>query len=199
MNRLAALSLTAVLAIAATVGVIRADLWPGQAARVAGLSKDSFRSERLAVPDVTLIDQEARAHRLKGALTEGRVLVINFNYTTCETLCPLGNVVMADLDALIPPGRDVLLMSITIDPANDTPDRMRAAAEEFGASARWSWLTGAPAEIKRLLEAFDADYANIVLHDPMFLVGRLEDGRFYRSLSMPEAEELKKIVDAMEI
>ena len=75
---------------------------------------------------------------------------------------------------------------------------MRAAAEEFGASARWHWLTGNPGEVKRLLAAFDADYANIVLHDPMFLVGRVEDGRFYRSLSMPEAGDLKKIIDAMD-
>ncbi len=164
---------------------------------VPGLPAESFRSERLALPDVELIDQEARTHRFKGALTEGQVLVINFNYTTCDTLCPLGNVVMADLDALLPAGQGVVLMSITIDPANDTPDRMRAAAEEFGASDRWHWLTGPPAEIGRLLSAFDADYANIVLHDPMFLVGRVEDGRFYRSLSMPEAADLKKIVDAM--
>ena len=131
-------------------------------------------------------------------MTQGHVVVINFNYTTCDTICPLGNVVMADLDAMLGPERAVRLLSITIDPARDTPDRMRAAAEEFGASARWRWLTGNPGEVKRLLAAFDADYTNIVLHDPMFLVGRVEDGRFYRSLSMPEAGDLKKIIDAMD-
>lgn len=167
-------------------------------AGISGISSEAFQTERLALPDVALIDEEARPQRLKGDLTRGQLLVINFNYTTCETICPLGNVVMADLDAMLDPARNVRLLSITIDPANDTPDKMRAAAEEFGASPRWRWLTGEPAEVKRLLEAFDADYANIVLHDPMFLVGRIEDGRFYRSLSMPDAGDLKKILDAMD-
>ena len=106
---------------------------------------------------------------------------------------------MADLDMAMAPDRKIRLMSITIDPATDTPELMRKAAETFGASPRWSWLTGTPAEINRLLEAFDADYANIALHDPMFLVGRVEDGRFYRSLSMPDPTDLVRIIDAMDV
>lgn len=157
----------------------------------------SFSLERLAVPDVTLIDQNANLQRLKGPLTQGQIVVLNFSYTTCDSICPLGNVVMADLQDLLPEDAPVRLLSITIDPTTDTPELMRDAADSFGAGPRWSWLTGSPDEITRLLAAFDADYANIVLHDPMFLVGRISEGRFYRSLSMPMPEELKRIVDAM--
>lgn len=166
---------------------------------VAPIAAGGFQMERLALPDVTLIDQEARATPFKGPLTEDQILVITFGYTTCDTICPLGNVVMADLDMALAPDRKIRLMSITIDPATDTPELMRKAAETFGASPRWSWLTGTPAEINRLLEAFDADYANIALHDPMFLVGRVEDGRFYRSLSMPDPTDLVRIIDAMDV
>ncbi len=190
--------LALILAGALALGLTVYTLAENRAPKIAGLSTGTFQTERLALPDVELIDAAAQPQRFKGALTQGHVVVINFNYTTCDTICPLGNVVMADLDAMLGPDRAVRLLSITIDPARDTPDRMRAAAEEFGASARWHWLTGNPGEVKRLLAAFDADYANIVLHDPMFLVGRVEDGRFYRSLSMPEAGDLKTIIDAMD-
>ncbi|MGX0975084.1 protein SCO1/2 [Roseovarius sp. MBR-51] len=166
---------------------------------VAQIAVGGFQMERLSLPDVTLIDQDARATPFKGPLTEGQILVITFGYTTCDTICPLGNVVMADLDMALAPDRRIRLMSITIDPATDTPELMRKAAETFGASTRWSWLTGTPVEIDRLLEAFDADYANIALHDPMFLVGRVEDGRFYRSLSMPDPADLVRIIDAMDV
>lgn len=166
---------------------------PGEPAAASG----DFAAERLAVPDVTLIDENADPQRLKGPLTEGQIVVLNFSYTTCDTICPLGNVVMASLQDLLPEDAPVRLLSVTIDPTTDTPELMREAAESFGAGPRWSWLTGPPEEITRLLAAFDADYTNIVLHDPMFLVGRISEGRFYRSLSMPTPQELKRIVDAM--
>lgn len=164
--------------------------------KLAAASGD-FAAERLAVPDVTLIDANADPQRLKGPLTEGQIVVLNFSYTTCDTICPLGNVVMASLQDILPADAPVRLLSVTIDPRTDTPELMREAAESFDAGPRWSWLTGAPDEITRLLAAFDADYTNIVLHDPMFLVGRISEGRFYRSLSMPTPQELKRIVDAM--
>lgn len=158
----------------------------------------NFSSERLDVPNVTLIDQDARRLLFHGSLTEGQTLVINFSYTTCDSICPLGNTVLADLDAQLPPDANVRLMSITIDPGRDTPSRMRAAAERFGTSPRWSWLTGQPSEIGRLLQAFDADVANIELHDPVFLVGSLDSGRFYRSLSFPDATELAALVEQLD-
>lgn len=156
-----------------------------------------FALERLAIPQVTLIDQYAREQAFRGPLTDGQLLVINFNYTTCESICPIGNDVMAELDNMLSLDAPVRLLSITIDPGRDTPAHMRKAADTFGASDRWSWLTGSPGEVSRLLAAFDADYANIVLHEPVFLVGDLESQRFYRSLSMPVPEELAGLVASL--
>jgi protein SCO1/2 len=156
-----------------------------------------FALERLAIPQVALIDQYAREQAFKGPLTDGQILVVNFNYTTCESICPIGNDVMAELDDLLAPDAPVRLLSITIDPGRDTPAQMRKAADSFGASDRWSWLTGEPAEVSRLLAAFDADFANIVLHDPVFLVGDLDSQRFYRSQSMPLAKELAGLVASL--
>ena len=188
------LAVCATLSLAAGLGVWVAT---GQAHDL-GATTGEFELERLALPDVTLIDQNATPHRLKGPLTDGQTLVINFSYTTCDTICPLGNVVMADLDGILPPHAPVKLLSITINPTNDTPDLMRRAAETFGASERWSWLTGVPSEVDRVLKAFDANYVDVVLHDPMFLVGKASEGRFYRSVTMPDAKQLKRLVDAMD-
>lgn len=156
-----------------------------------------FALERLAAPQVTLIDQYARRQPFRGPLTDGRILVINFNYTTCESICPIGNEVMARLDEALPQDAPVALLSITIDPGRDTPAQMRKAADAFGASERWKWLTGKPREVERLLAAFDADVVNILLHDPVFLVGDTASSRFYRSQSMPQPEELLALIETM--
>lgn len=156
-----------------------------------------FSVERLDIPKVTLVDHEARVHAIPGPLTRDRTLVINFNYTTCDSICPIGNDIMAQLDENLQNNQNVTLLSITIDPGRDTPAHMRKAAETFGSSDKWLWLTGDPGEVERLLRAFDADQAVVELHDPIFMVGDVSSGRFYRSQSMPDAEELAALVETL--
>lgn len=154
-----------------------------------------FTEDRIQMPDIALIDQNGQTRQLRGELTDGHIVVVNFNYTTCESVCPLGNDVMALLDSepLLAAGPDVRLLSITIDPATDTPARLDRAAREFGASDRWIWLTGAPDDIGRLLDSLDANAADIRFHDPIFLVGEVGTGRFYRSLTLPDPQELSQL------
>ncbi|NTV63702.1 MAG: SCO family protein [Oscillochloris sp.] len=86
----------------------------------------------------------------------GRLVLMNFSYTRCGAEC-------ADLDkklqqvqaALAPPnrlGREIMLATISLDPAHDTPEVLRAYAAQLGARpSDWFFLTGAPAEIKGLV------------------------------------------------
>ena len=161
----------------------------------------NFVQNRIVLPKMTLIDHEARQHELTGELTEGALVVINFNYTTCDSICPIGNDVMARLHSQVDQvdGRPVRLLSITIDPARDTVARLNAAARQFEAGDNWLWLTGDPPDIESLLQRLDADIADIELHDPVFLVGDVASGRFYRSLSMPDAEELLAMLHAIAV
>ena len=159
---------------------------------LAGPAAADGRGERLALPAISLIDQHGRVQNLRGPMTRGRVVVITFTFTTCESICPMGSAVMAELEDAAPLP-DLRLLSITIDPAQDTPARMARAAEEFGAGEDWLWLTGAPADIDRLLEAVGATAGDITLHDPIFLVGDPDAGRFHRTLTLPDAAELARL------
>ena len=157
--------------------------------------KGDFAIETLSVPNVILTDQNGIEHSFPGPITKNKIVVINFNYTTCHSICPIGNSIMSRLDALIPADAQASLLSVTINPAHDTPIQMRRAASKFDVSERWYWLTGDVGEVKQLLAAFAADVYDIELHDPIFLVGDIESGRFYRSLSMPTSEELAALVE----
>ncbi len=154
----------------------------------------TFVQERLSLPRMELIDQNAQPRDL----TEGAIVVINFNYTLCGSICPMGNDVMAQVDDMIERVGEtpVKLLSITIDPTRDTPLLLNEAAATFEASAKWSWLTGDPHDIASLLQAVDADVVNIELHDPIFLVGDAERGIFYRSLSLPTADQIVERINA---
>lgn len=147
---------------------------------------------RMRLPAVELIDQQGQPQNLRD-LAARQPLVMTFAYTTCESICPLGNAVMAELDAASEPA--VTLVTITIDPMTDTPARMARAAAEFGASPRWLWLTGDPRDIRRVLDAVDAPAGPIELHDPIFVVTDRDGRRFRRTTALPRAEEILSLLD----
>lgn len=176
--------------IAALLATLAPALTP--AAARAETSTGTFVQERLSLPRMELVDHNARTRDLTGELTEGAIVVISFNYTLCTSICPIGNDVMAEVDARIDSvgGRPLRLLSITIDPTHDTPLLLHEAARSFGASDKWTWLTGDPHDIASLLRAVDAEAIDIELHAPVFLVGDVGRGLFYRSLTLPTADEL---------
>ena len=73
-----------------------------------------------------------------------RIVVINFAYTTCTTVCPVSSASLAQVQGQLGDriGRDVGLVTVTVDPLRDTLARLKAYAGSVGAGAGWTWLTG---------------------------------------------------------
>ena len=174
-------------------------LWSVAPTASAAQDAGTFVQGQITLPEITLIDHHARPRALRGDLDSGALLVMTFNYTLCGSICPIGNDIMAYLDDEVGAvgGRDVRLLSITIDPQNDTPAMMAEAARKFDASERWLWLTGRPGDIRRLLQSVGAPVHNLELHDPVFLVGDGQTGQFFRTQTMPTVDELMSMLDAI--
>lgn len=152
---------------------------------------ENFREARIELPNAEMLDASARTFLLRDDIEQDALVVINFSYTTCESICPLGNQILQFVDERRGEvTRPVHLLTITIDPTGDTPEKMLSAADNFGASENWHWLTSSPAVISDVLKAAGTNVADIEFHDPVFLVGEMESGRYFRSLSMPDADEL---------
>lgn len=95
------------------------------------------------VPEFSLIDSSGQP--LSQAQLAGGVWIADFIFTRCPGVCPVLSAQMAKLQHALPPeGADaVRLVSFSVDPANDTPDALRAYAERFGAQqGRWLFVTG---------------------------------------------------------
>lgn len=108
-------------------------------------------------PEFALVDQLGDTVRT-GDL-RGTVWVASFVFTNCTGVCPLITAKMArvrdTLAAAGPLGGEVRLVSITVDPARDTPEVLRRYAERFGGSPPkdWAFLTGEPPEaVRRLIQ-----------------------------------------------
>jgi len=158
-----------------------------------GGSRAYVRSERTyAIPDVTLIDDEARPVRLREVLG-GEPVMVNFIFTTCQAICP----VMSRIFARVPRelGADavkVRLVSITIDPEHDTPSRLREYARRFGAGDRWRFLTGSAQDIEAVERAFDAYRGDKMNHEPLTLLRSTPQGPWVRLDGFASPAELAR-------
>jgi protein SCO1 len=114
-----------------------------------------------AVADFTLIDQ-TRA-RVSLSQLRGKVVALNFIYTSCvlpQFCYRLANhfaVVQKRFSARM--GRELVLLTITFDPARDTPERLAEYARQWNADpATWHFLTGSTDDIGRVCRLFGVDY-----------------------------------------
>lgn len=103
---------------------------------------------RMALPAFSLVDQ--RGQRFGLEQLRGKIWVADFVFTTCPTVCPKLTKRMVEIQEKTKDLKGpVHLLTITVDPENDTPEVLARYAEQYGASpARWTFLTGPLAEIE---------------------------------------------------
>jgi protein SCO1/2 len=97
------------------------------------------------VPPFALTERSGR--RVTAADLRGFVWVADFIYTECTESCPTQSLQLAQLQREFAGAPQLRLVSITVDPAHDTSDILRAYAERYGAGERWWFLTGDKREI----------------------------------------------------
>lgn len=100
------------------------------------------------IPPFRFIDQFGRPFSDKDV--EGKILVVDFFFTRCGTICPRMSVQMQQLQLKLddPAFEDVVFLSHTVDPEHDTPEVLRDYARKLQAdTARWKFLTGEKADI----------------------------------------------------
>jgi protein SCO1/2 len=100
------------------------------------------------VPAFTMIDQDGRA--FQSSELAGKVWIADFIYTNCPAACPMMTSKMKKLSGEL--NGDVRLVSISVDPARDTPQALSHFASRYGAPPppRWTFLTGTPGSVHLL-------------------------------------------------
>lgn len=138
-------------------------------------------------PNVRLTTHDGRTVRFFDDLVEGRVVAINFIYTTCPDACPMETARMIEVHRLLGDrvGKDVFFYSITIDPERDTPEVLRRYVESWGVGKGWTFLTGEERDItllRRKLGVYSAvdpgedEYD----HNLSLVIGNQATGRWMR-------------------
>jgi cytochrome oxidase Cu insertion factor (SCO1/SenC/PrrC family) len=188
----ARVGLTGVIALALTLCIV------GPAMPSAETTTTPSAVFDLKVPDIPVVDQNGRNLRFYSDLVKGRTVAINFIFTTCTTICPQLTLAMRRTQEVLGQrvGRDVFLLSVSVDPARDTPERLRSFAAKFDAGPGWTFVTGRQADIDRLLKAL-GNAGRGSDHTTTVLIGNEPAGHWVRSSGLASvATNMKLIVAA---
>lgn len=165
----------------------------------AGEPRAREEKQEAPLPDVALVDQDGRRVRFYSDLAKDKIVVISFIYTSCESVCSLQGAAYAKLQALLGEraGKEVILISISADPAVDTSERLKAWGEKFGAKQGWRLLTGDRSEIDRLAIALTGDSARTGIHSPVVFIGNYEKGEKIRANALADPARLAGYIESL--
>lgn len=149
--------------------------------------------------DTTLTDQDGRKVKLKSEVFGDKLVVIDFAYTTCTTICPVLTALLVKVQNALADrqGKEVALVTITVDPARDTPARLKEYAAKNGAKTGWIWLTGSTGTVNDVLKGFGAYAPNFEDHPPLVLVGDPKSGNWTRFFGFSDPKTILAKVDEL--
>jgi protein SCO1/2 len=117
--------------------------------------------------------------------------MLNFIFTTCTTICPVLAASFYQVQhELGEESKNVKMISISIDPEYDTPEKLRSYAERFNAGPQWQFLTGETDDIIAVEKAFDAFRGAKMNHEPLTFIRAKEDGSWVRITGIASAKEI---------
>ena len=119
-------------------------------------------------PDVPLVNQDGSKTSVSSVLKHDGPIMLQFIFTTCPTICPVMSSTFSAAQTKL--GEDLgkgRMISISIDPEHDTPERLRDYARRFRAGQQWLFLTGSAEDIAAVQKAFDAYRGSKMRHEPL--------------------------------
>jgi protein SCO1 len=147
--------------------------------------------------DVELVDQDGAKVRFYTDVLKGKAVVVNAFFTTCTSVCPPMNRNFEKIQEALGDrvGRDVFLVSLTVDPATDTPARLKEYAAKFHARKGWMFLTGKKENIDWALYKLGQYVENKDDHKTVIIIGNEATGLWKKAFGLAKAQELIRIVE----
>jgi protein SCO1/2 len=146
----------------------------------------------IRLPDTMLTDQHGKTVKFKSDAVADRLLLINFIYTTCTTVCPVQSALFAELQQRLGErvGTEVSMISVTVDPLRDTPLRLKQFAEQYKVGPGWRFFTGSRQAVDEVLTAFGVYTPNFADHPAVVLVGDPRSGEWGRFFGFPGSDQI---------
>jgi protein SCO1/2 len=149
--------------------------------------------------DTVLVDQDGERVRFYTDLLKDKTVIIDTFFATCQASCLPMNRNLAQIqeglgDRL---GKDVHILSISVDPTVDTPTLLKAYARKLNAKPGWYFLTGDKENVEFMLKKLGQFVDDKNDHLNIFIIGNNRTGLWKKAFGLAKSEELMKIVESV--
>lgn len=151
--------------------------------------------------DVVLFNQDGEPMRFYSDLLYNHVVVINPFFTTCTGVCPLLTQKMVAIQERLSDrlGKDLFLISITVDPETDTPDKLKAYAERHKARPGWYFLGGPKQNVDWALYKLGQYVEEKEAHTNIIIIGNESTGHWRKVLGLdPPAALIHSVEEVLD-
>ena len=149
--------------------------------------------------DVQLVNQNGEKMRLYSDLLQGKTVIINSFFATCQGSClpmmrNLEKVQEALGDRL---GKDARIISISVDPTVDTPAELKAFGRKFHARPGWYFLTGPQENVEFVLKKIGQFVTDKQDHYNIIIIGNERTGLWKKAFGLAKSEALVEVVESV--
>lgn len=171
---------------------------------VAGYAEPLQPNEAIAIEEAPVIvdrwltDMNRNRRRFRGAIVGQRPTIVSFTYSACGAICPVSDVIMGAVEDNLAQSRrkDIALVTLTLDPITDTPERLQAHATRVGAGPLRRFYTGPPVDVFAVLDGLGLRFGPIEDHTTFFLVFDARGKLLRRLPSSAGPDDLLAAVDS---
>jgi len=130
--------------------------------------------------ELPLLTQDGKEVRFYTDMLKGKIVLISFIYTNCTEICPILMPNLVRIQELLGErsGRDVSLISISVDPVDDTPEVLKTYGEKYGAKPGWTFLTGKKENVDWVVHKLGQYTEDFEDHSMLFLLGDVKNARW---------------------
>lgn len=149
--------------------------------------------------DIPLVNQEGQEMHFYSDLIKDKIVVIDVMFTSCTGACPIMSTTFAKIQDRLGDriGKDVHLISISVDPVNDTPAKLKEYAARFNAKPGWYFVTGPKENVDAVLKRLGQYVENREAHQNLFLIGNDKTGLWKKAFGLAKPEEIFPVVDSV--
>jgi protein SCO1 len=143
-------------------------------------------------PNSLLINQNDQRVHFFADLLKGKTVLINFMFTTCPSVCPAMTANLQRVQDLLGDriGKDINMISITVDPLNDTPEALRNYAAKFNVKPGWHFVTGSEGDVDQVLRKLGSYVDDKNQHSTILMIGNVETGEWMKVPAMSKPSDI---------
>src|SRR5262249_5517436 len=143
-------------------------------------------------PNLPVVTQDGKTVQFYDDLIKGKIVIVSFIYTSCPDICPISTARLTQVEDKLGDrmGKDFFIISMTVDPENDTPERLKEYSKAFGTGPGWTFVTGRPEDVRAINAKLGDRSKNLADHRNEIVLGNDATGQWQRDSVFGDMDRL---------